>query len=148
MAQFEVLLHLLPAQIDIAVFQTKLFVGNRFFGRRERRHARVVQDQQLLGSNLNFAGRHFGIDYIRAATANCALDRHHIFRPDLFGLGVALRGPVFVEHDLGDPGAVTQVEKDQVAVIAAPVHPTHEGDLFAGVLRAELPTSVRALESA
>jgi hypothetical protein len=33
-------------------------------------------------------------------------------------------------------------------VVAAPVHPTHEGDLFAVVLRAELPTSVRALKSA
>jgi hypothetical protein len=33
-------------------------------------------------------------------------------------------------------------------VVAAPVHPSHEDDLFAGLLRAELSTSVRTLKSA
>jgi hypothetical protein len=49
---------------------------------------------------------------------------------------------------LRDPGAVAQIQEDQVAVVAAPVHPTHKDDLFAGLLRAELSTSVRSLKSA
>ncbi len=147
-AEFEIPLHLLPAQIDVAIFQAQLFVGDGLFGRRKRRHPGVVQHQQLLGGDLDFAGRHLGVDHILAAQANRAHHGHHVFRPHLFGLGVAFRGQIFVEHDLRDPGAVTQVQEDQVAVVAAPVHPSHEDDLFAGVLRAELSTSVRALKSA
>jgi hypothetical protein len=33
-------------------------------------------------------------------------------------------------------------------MVAAPVYPPHEDDLFPGLLCAELPTSVRALKSA
>ena len=38
-----------------------------------------------------------------------------------------------IEHDLGDAGAVAQVDEDEVAEIAAAVHPSHENGFFARV---------------
>jgi hypothetical protein len=60
---------------------------------------------------------------------------------------MTVRDQILVEHDLRDPGTVTQIQKDQVAVVAAAVHPSHEDDLAARLLRAELPTGMRALKS-
>ena len=48
-------------------------------------------------------------------------------------LSVALRRQLFIEHHLGNAAAVAHIEEDQVAVIAAAVHPAHEHHVFAGV---------------
>jgi hypothetical protein len=46
---------------------------------------------------------------------------------------MAFGGQLFIEHDLADAGAVAEIEKDEVAVVAAAVDPAHEDDLLAGV---------------
>ena len=101
-----------------------------------------------LADDFNFARRHLGVDHILAAQPDGAHHGHHILRPHLLGLGVAFRGEIFVQHDLRDAGAIAQIQEDQVAVVAAPVHPSHENYLFAGLLRAKLSTIVRTLKSA
>ena len=63
-------------------------------------------------------------------------------------LAWASGGDLLVEDDLGDAGAVAQVEEDEVAVVAAAVDPAHEGDGLAGVGCAEFAAGVRALERA
>jgi hypothetical protein len=61
---------------------------------------------------------------------------------------VAFWSQILVQHNLRDPGAIAQVQEDQVAMVAAAVYPSHQDDLLARLLRAEFPTSVRALKSA
>ena len=48
---------------------------------------------------------------------------------DLLRQGIAL----LVEHDLSDAGAVANINKDQIAEVAPPVHPAHEHGLLARV---------------
>ena len=132
-AQPEIALHLGAAQVDVAVLQPHFLVLDRLFGGRERRQARVVQHPQLGGLDLDFAGRHLGIDGVRVAQAHLAHRGDHVLRPHLLALGVALGREFLVEHHLGNAAAVAQVEEDQVAVVAPPVHPAHHHHGLAGV---------------
>ena len=54
----------------------------------------------------------------------------------------------FVENDLCDAGAVAQVEKDEIAVVAAAVDPAHQDDLLAGVGGAQCAAEMRPFEVA
>ena len=51
---------------------------------------------------------------------------------------VCFGGKVGVERDLNDSVAVSNVDKDQAAVVSPPVDPTGDGDLLTGVLRSKL----------
>ena len=76
-----------------------------------------------------------GFDFLAAHHA--AFDGDHKFRAQLFGLGVRLGMQLVVENDLRDSGAVAQVDEDQLAQVAPPVHPAHQHDVFIRVRRAQ-----------
>ena len=115
---------------------------------RKRRQARVVQDEQLGGLNLDFAGRHLGIDGVLVAQAHLAHGGDDVLRPHLLALQVAVGGQLLVQHDLRDAGAVAQVEEDEVAVVAAAVDPAHQHHLLAGVGGAQFAAEMRPFEIA
>jgi hypothetical protein len=50
-----------------------------------------------------------------------------------------------VEHNLRNPRPVAHVEKDQVAVIAPPVHPAHQNYAPSGLFDTEIAAAVRPL---
>jgi hypothetical protein len=59
------------------------------------------------------------------------------------------RGIQFViENDLCDPGAVAQVDEDDLAQVAAPVDPSHEHNFLASVRETKLSAHVRSFEIA
>ena len=68
--------------------------------------------------------------------------------PDVLALGVAVGNQLLVQHNLADAGAVAQVEKDQVAVVAAAVDPAHQNNLLAGVGGAQFAAEMRPFEIA
>ena len=148
MAQPEIALHLGAAQVDVAIFEAHFLVLDGFFGRRERRQARVIQDAQLGGFDLDFAGGHLGIDGVLVAQAHLAHGGDDVLGPHLFALRVALGSELFVEHHLGNAAAVAHVEEDQVAVIAAAVDPAHQDHVFAGVGGAQIAAVVGAFQLA
>ena len=78
------------------------------------------------------------------AQADLADGGDDVLGPHLLALGVAVGRELLVEHDLGDAGAVAQVEEDEVAVIAAAVDPAHQHHLFAGVGGAQCAAEMRA----
>ena len=102
----------------------------------------VVEDAQLGGLDLDFAGRHLGIDGVLVAQAHLAHRGHNVLRPHLLALGVAFGRELLVEHHLDDAAAVAQVEEDQVAVVAAAVYPAHHNHVFAGVGGAQIAAVV------
>ena len=55
----------------------------------------------------------------------------------------AILGGIGIEDDLGDAGAVTQVDEDQPAVIATTCDPATQGDLLADVTAAEFAAGAR-----
>ena len=132
-AQAEVALHLETAQINVAVFEADFLVLNGLFGRRKGRQARVVQDEQLGGLDLDLAGLHFGIDGVLRAQAHFAHGGDHVLGANLLALCVAFGRELFIQNNLTDAGAVSQVEEDEVAVVAAAVDPAHQHHLPAGV---------------
>ena len=139
-------LHLRASEIQVAILQPHFFIRNRFFRRRKGRYARVIQHQKLVGDQLHFACRHLRIDGARIAAPQRAFGSHDIFWAHMLGLRVAFPREVLVQNDLSDSGAVAQVEKDEVAVVATAVDPTHQHDRLAGVFGAKLPTGMGALQ--
>jgi hypothetical protein len=53
-----------------------------------------------------------------------------------------------VENDLHDPGAVAQVDEDDLAQIATAVDPSHEYNFLASVRESELSAHVSSFEIA
>ncbi len=90
-AHLEIVLHLRPAQVEVAVLQAQLFVLDGFFGRREGRQLGVIEHQKLVGDDLDFAGRHLGIDHVFATQANFADGGDHVLGPDVLLPWRALR---------------------------------------------------------
>ena len=108
--------------------------------------ARVVQDEQLRCLDLNLAGGHFRVDCVSIAQPDLAHGSDNVFGPDVFALGVPLRRDLLVEDDLADTAAVAQVEKDEIAVVAAAVDPAHQDNLLASVGGAQFAAMMRPFE--
>ena len=66
----------------------------------------------------------------------------------MLALGVAFRHKFFVQDDLADAGAVAQVQKYQVAVVATAVDPAHQNHLLAGVSGAQRAAKLRPFQIA
>ena len=101
-----------------------------------------------MGYEFDVAGGHVGIGEAFAAVAEDSSDGDDVLGARGFGLGVGFGGDFLIEDNLGDAGAIAEIEEDEVAVVAAAVDPTHEGDGLAGVGAAEFAAGVRALERA
>ena len=132
-AQDDVALHLRAAQIHVAVLQADVFGDVDVLFHGERRGARFVEDPDLRRHHFHFAGGHVGIDGLRGAERDHALDGDHVFRAHLFGALVNGGVHVLVEDGLRVTGAVAHIDEDHGAVIAAAMRPSHQKDRLAGV---------------
>jgi hypothetical protein len=52
---------------------------------------------------------------------------------------------LFIEYDLGDAGAVADVNENQVPKVSAAMHPSHENHALADIARAQFAAIVSAL---
>ena len=82
----------------------------------------------------------------RTGPPHPALDGDHVLRPRRLTLGMGFARDLFVQHYLGNAGAVAHIQKDQVAVVAPPVHPSHQNNVLAILLYAELSAHLRPLQ--
>ena len=76
-AQLDVALHLRTPQVDVAILQAHLFVGQHGVGGREGQRLAVVQHAQLVGDDFDLAGRNVLVDGVRVAQLDVADDRDH-----------------------------------------------------------------------
>ena len=132
-AQLDVVLHLRPAQVEVAILQAHFFVGDVGLGRRKRQRLAVVQDAQLIGDDLDLAGRDVLVDGAGVAQLHVAHDGDDELRAQRFGLLVKLGAGVGGDHHLGDAAAVAQVDEDQVAEVATAIDPAHEHNVRTGI---------------
>jgi hypothetical protein len=109
------------AEIEIAVAQARFFGGVDFVFDREWRSFCVVQNVQLRGDNLDFAGGQVGIRLL--ALNYLAFDRDYVFAANVFGFGVGFGLGFFVEDDLNDAGAVADIQEEEIAQVAALGYP-------------------------
>ena len=109
MAQFDVALQVGPAQVDVAILQAHLFVGQHRVGGRERQRLAVVEDAQLVGNHLDLAGRNVLVDRVRVAQLHVADDGDHKLGAHRGGPVVDFSAGIGSDHNLRDPAAVAQV---------------------------------------
>jgi len=131
--QFDVELHDLAAQIDVAVLQARFFIGEGCVGGQKRGQLGFVENAQLFGDQLDFAGRNVFIDGAGIAQLDRAGDGDDVLVAQGFGLFVDCGIALGVDDDLGYAGAIAQVHKNETAQVAPLVDPAHEYGLFAGV---------------
>ncbi len=145
-AELNVVLHLRPAQVEVAVLEAHLFVGDVAVGGREGQRLAVVEDAQLVGDDFDFAGGDVLVDGAGVAQLDVADNSDYELGANRLGLGVHGGAGLGGDDDLGDAAAVAQVEEDQVAEVAAAVDPSHENDFGAGIGGAQRPTHMSAFE--
>ena len=137
MPQLDVVLHGIAAQIDVAILEPHLLVGQHSFAGQKRRLLRLVEDAQLFRDQFHFAGG----DVLVHRVGNALLGRANHGDDVLVAQGLRFlmngRIALLVEHHLGDAAAVANINKDQVAQVAPPVDPSHEYGLLAGVSRTQ-----------
>ena len=141
-AQRQIAVRLGPAQIEVTIAQPRLFGRVDFVLDLKWRRLGCVQNVQVLGDELDFARRELRIRLLPLDYA--PFDRNDEFRARLLGLGVRFRLRFFIEDNLKDAGAVADVEKEEIAEVAAAVDPSHDNGVAAFVLGAQLAAIMRA----
>ena len=117
----------LAADVEVAVLEPQALVDRRVrVVHVERRRLRLVEDRDPARLELDGARLELRVLGAGLAQLDLALDRDHELGADPVRGLVRLRGVGGVDHHLGDAVAVTQVDEDQLPVVAAAVDPAGE----------------------
>ena len=115
------------------MFKTDIFRNVNIVLDHEGRRFGIVEYTQFLDFDFDFASCHFRVDRAFRAGRYDTAHGDDIFTANPFGFGMRFRVAVRVEGQLCYPLAVTQVNKDQTAVITASLNPAHKTDFLADV---------------
>ena len=130
--QLEVTLHVQATQIKHAVSQTRRF-RQVFIVEMERRRFGLIENFQFAAKHFNATGDQVRIVGAFGTGANKAHDFQAVFVTNGFS-GLEDLGIVRVTNNLQKTFAVTQVDKDNTAVVTAAVSPTIKGHRLANEL--------------
>ena len=129
-------------QIEVAVLEALLLVRVDAVGNLEGGRVALVEDRHLDDLHFDFARRQARV-LVRPARDDDAADADDPLAPERLRLVVRLLRQIAeplavgIEHELGDPLAVAEVDEDAPAVIPVARDPPKEDDLFAFVGCAE-----------
>src|SRR5580704_2390958 len=146
MPQANVVLHLRPPQIDIAMLQAHFLVGQDGVGGSEGQWLAIIEQAQLVGDNFDLAGRDVLVDGAGVAQLDVADDGHYELGSESICLVMYGSPSIGGDNSLRDPTAIAQIEEDQVAEIAPLVDPAHENNFRARVRSAQLATHMSTFE--
>ena len=137
MARSKVGLHARPAQIEIPVFHPQVFVDGVVGVDAERRHLRTIENLQFVDADLDVAGSEPRVFGARGAAPYGAAQAQNVFVTQV--LGIVEARVLRIENDLGNSLVVAQVDEDQSAVVAPPIDPTVELDVYGSRRRRATP---------
>ena len=123
--QHEVLLKLIPAEIQKTVFQPQFLVGQLDGGRFERRRLALAEDHQPYRLDLDLSGGQLRIDVLGAAD-HLALDLDHVLASQCPCYPLHLFVVREIEDDLGDAVAVAEIDEDQSTMVTVILDPATE----------------------
>ena len=141
-SQQQRLLHLGPAQVQVAVLQTQIFRRQVLLRGRKGRRLAAVQDFQGRDAEFDFAGVQLRIRGAFGPMGHFPLDANDIFGPQAAGLLDHLLAALGAGDDLGLAIAVAEVDEHRAAVVAGAVHPSAERYFLSNVFRPKLAASV------
>jgi len=130
-AQAQVGLHARTAQVKITPGKAQVFARVAAVFNGKGRRFGSVQQLPFIGHHFDLAGHHVGIHHAIGAGPHLALDGQHILRAENVGVFMRGRRDIGAENYLGEAFAVAQVHKNQAAVIAPVLHPSHQANIFA-----------------
>jgi hypothetical protein len=144
--QEQPLRHRLAPDVEVAVFEPKALVDRLVrLVDVEGRRLRLGQDVDLARLELDLTRRHAPVLGPRQPRRDLPSGCHDELVPDTASGLVRLRRVRLVDHDLGDAVAVTNVEEDQLAVIAASVDPARQARVDPGVGGTQLTGGMGAI---
>ena len=111
----------------------------------KRRCRRCIEDLDRIGQHFDFARREIRIDRALGPRADAACHRDAVFAAQLF-CSCERRRTIGIADDLHDAFAIAQVNEDDAAVIATPVHPSHEGNGLSQVAAVDAAAIVGAFQ--
>jgi hypothetical protein len=123
--QFNVELHGIAAQIDIAILKSHFLVGKHGFAWQERQLLRLIQDAQFFRNQFNFTCGYVLIHCVRVTLLDGSNHGNYVFIAKLFGLVVQSSVSFLIEDHLRDTSTVAQIDEDDAAQITTAVHPAH-----------------------
>jgi len=142
-AQGHVALQLLAAQVEVAVFEPRLFGIFLIAEHHERQLGGRAQHFHIADEDFDFARRDLGVHQIRIACFDVPVDTDAPFRAHFLDLGEH-RAIGIAEH-LRDAVVIAQVDEQNTAMIAHPVNPARQADGFADVIFGQSGTSMAAI---
>src|SRR4029077_17011115 len=134
--ELEVPGHPRSAQVQVAVAKPHLLVDRAVFVDGERRWLRAVEDDNGTRFDLDLARRQLLVFGPWWPPLDGALHMDHRLRSELTTDGVDLRVGG-VELHLDDSAAIAQIDEDQTAEVAPPVHPAVHVDVASNLLRSD-----------
>jgi hypothetical protein len=143
--QREVVLHPRPPQIEIAIFQTRVFRDRRLVGDGKRRRLGVVQQQDVVGPDLDRARADLGVHRVGRARLDVSEDRDDVLGPK--AASTRDERLVVTDDDLRHAVAIANVDEKKRAEIAKTVHPAEQYDVLADVGSREGAAGMRSRES-
>src|SRR3990172_4709345 len=133
------------AQVQVPVLEPFLLARLEPVLDLEGRRLGAVEDLEVARVDLDLAGPELRIR-IRSARRDLAANADTVLQAELTGRLVHLGEDVLLEHHLGEPLAVAQVDEDRPAVVAAVVDPAEEHDLLVEVSLGQFTARMSALE--
>ncbi len=124
--------HFLAAKVEVAVFEARVFGDSVALRGGEGDGIGLVDEFGGGDDDFDFAGGHFGIGSAFFAGPDCAGDGDDVFVAERAADLVGLAG-FGMKDDLGDAGAVAEIDEDDAAVVAVSVDPAGEADFGADV---------------
>ena len=147
-AEHEVPVQRRPAQVEVPVLEPGQLVHLDRVLDRKRQRARLVEDPDLGRLDLDRSRREPRVrGPLRPGRDHPAHGEDEL-APDRLGARVGVATRRGIEHALGEPGAVAEVDEAQPAVVAAALGPAHQRDAAPGVRGPELAARVRARPAA
>ena len=144
MTQNQVILHFRTTQVQITIFQTQVFVSVNTVFDIERRSFCTVQHFDIMCQHFNSTSRDIFVDGFFITQTNITNYLDNILVTDVFGSFEAAACTVRVSNNLHNTAAVTQVNKNQSAMVTAFCNPAAQYNLLAGLLLAQHTTMMAA----
>ena len=120
-AGHDVLVQLLATKVEEAVLEPYVFRIFLLAEHRQRQLGCRPEHLDLADIDFDHAGRQFRVVGAIGTAADLAVDPHHPFRAQFFG--VLERWRIRVRHDLGDAVMVAQIDEQHAAMVADTMAP-------------------------